>query len=278
MRKLLTISLLSALPVALVATVLVGHNGDGGRTTESRRSAPPTTTTTSTTPTTTSTNARSEATPDEPADGAQLSGAEQKPTGPAEMHFVCPEGGMDAVEELQHAVDEGHQPWRLSAQDVAAACTFGVSGTSSEPAGTNRYHVTHPATGRGAVVDLAQPFGAGTIWAVTHITFDPPAVPAGHCSPEVALPAVRDALEQPDGPDIVTVDVHECQHGYARVFAVPDNSTCGQSNGSCYDNEQVFLRASGDSWTYLTSGSGISCQDPDIQPDLSVACRALGLR
>jgi hypothetical protein len=47
---------------------------------------------------------------------------------------------------------------------------------------------------------------------------------------------------------------------------------------SCYDAEQVFLRASGGSWTVLTSGTGISCQDADSTPDLPLACSALGLR
>ena len=44
------------------------------------------------------------------------------------------------------------------------------------------------------------------------------------------------------------------------------------------DTEQVFLRADGENWTYLTSGTGISCTDTDLEPDLASACEALGLR
>jgi hypothetical protein len=183
---------------------------------------------------------------------------------------------MDAVIDLQHAVDEGHQPWRLSAEDVAEACTFGPN-SSLERAGTNRYHVTDPATGRGAIVDLAQPLGPDHIWVVTRITYDVRTAPAAHCSAEAILPPVRHRLEQDGSPHIVRVNVLECRNGYARVFASADKSTCGQPGGSCYETEQVFLRASGGSWTVLTYGTGISCQDADIKPDLSLACSALGL-
>lgn len=78
---------------------------------------------------------------------------------------------MDEVRTLQAGVDQGHQPWRLSAPDVAAACTFGVPGSSVEPAGPDRYQVTEMATGRAALVELAQPLGSGTVWVSTRITY-----------------------------------------------------------------------------------------------------------
>lgn len=86
---------------------------------------------------------------------------------PHEPRFVCPEGGLDDVAALQRAVDEGHQPWRLSAEDVAAACTFGLPDASVEPVGPDRYRVTDLATGETTLVELAQPLGPGTIWVVT---------------------------------------------------------------------------------------------------------------
>jgi hypothetical protein len=89
---------------------------------------------------------------------------------PAAPHYLCPDGGLDEVRELQDAVDQGHQPWRLSAPDVAAACTFGVPGTQVQAVGPHRYRVTQPSTGRTATVDLAQPLGPGTVWAATAIT------------------------------------------------------------------------------------------------------------
>jgi hypothetical protein len=277
MRKLMTISLLSAMPVVLAGTALVGLTGDddGGRGTDRRSPAP------GATPTTGGSAGRSAAPADasrdaQANDDAPQSGTDQ-PTSPGDLQFVCPEGGMDAVIELQHAVDEGHQPWRLSPEAVVTACTFGGAGTLVGPAGTNRYQVTNPATGETALVDVAQPLGPGTIWVVTSITVTPPTAPAGQCSPDAILPVLRDHLEHPGGLHIATVNVRQCQNGYARVFAVPEDSTCGQPNGSCNESEQVFLRASGDSWSVLTSGTGISCQDADVSPDLSLACSALGL-
>jgi hypothetical protein len=82
--------------------------------------------------------------------------------------YVCPEGDIDDLRALQRAVDQGHQPWRLSAEDVAAACTF-PAGTV-EPAGDATYRVTDPATGDTAVVRLARPLGPGTIWAATFVS------------------------------------------------------------------------------------------------------------
>ena len=87
-----------------------------------------------------------------------------------DVHFVCPEGGMNDVVALQQAVDEGHQPWRLSAPDVAAACTFGAPEAQVEPVGTNRFQVSQPSTGQRVIVDLAQPLGPGTVWVVTSVT------------------------------------------------------------------------------------------------------------
>ena len=77
---------------------------------------------------------------------------------------------MDEAEALQRAVDEGHQPWWLSAPDVAAACTFGIPGTAVEPAGTNRYRVGHPSSGQSAIVEVAQPLDPNGIWVVTSVT------------------------------------------------------------------------------------------------------------
>jgi hypothetical protein len=89
---------------------------------------------------------------------------------PVELHFVCPDGGMDAVEALQRAVDQGHEPWWLSAPDVAAACTFGIPETTVEPAGTNRFQVSHANSGETAIVKVTQPLGANGVWVVTSVT------------------------------------------------------------------------------------------------------------
>ena len=48
------------------------------------------------------------------------------------------------------------------------------------------------------------------------------------------------------------------------------------------DAAQVFVVAEGDAWTYLTSGTGITCEDgavfPPEPPEVLAACQALGLR
>jgi hypothetical protein len=102
------------------------------------------------------------------------------------------------------------------------------------------------------------------------------------CTVAAILPVLQEQLPRTPALQIISVEISQCQNGYARVAAVPDNSACKPGGGgSCYQNEQVFLRASAGRWTYLTNGSGISCQyeSPEsLGPDLQLACRALGLR
>jgi hypothetical protein len=101
------------------------------------------------------------------------------------------------------------------------------------------------------------------------------------CDTATMLPVVRAELSAPGTVEIVSVTLDECNNGYARVGAVPDNSRClPNGGGSCYDTEQVFLESVGPSWHYLASGSGIDCaHDTDLQPpEMEAACVALGLR
>jgi len=198
MRRLLTITLIPAVAVVVAAAALAGCGGDGNTADDgqtavapttaedgSRRSddardhrtssaqpawsaTPVTTGTTATPPSTTTTNqpaGQPATTPtDRPANPPTM--VAPQPDGP---RFVCPEGGMDEVAALQRAVDQGHQPWRISPEDVAAACSFGAVDTI-ELVGTDRYRVTDDATGGSVLVDLAQPLGPGTIWVATSVT------------------------------------------------------------------------------------------------------------
>jgi hypothetical protein len=213
MRKLLTLTLASALPALLAAAVLTGCGGSGdtsagtsdnraagdglGTTTtdrdrDSAADASPADGSGASHPTTTSTVT---ATADAPPQSGGRTGTTTGTTTPAappsttttvpggaaspatrrastgtDQRYMCPDGGIDAVRALQRSVDAGHQPWRLSAADAAAACTLGLSGTSTEPAGTNRYRVTREATAESVLVQVAQPLGPGTVWAVTGVT------------------------------------------------------------------------------------------------------------
>jgi hypothetical protein len=165
MRKLLTSALAPALPVFLAVTVLSACGGTDGATDTAARA-----------PAQDRAKSDTSAASASPTTGAPtqttLAGTTPAPQADTydDVHFVCPKGGMDEVVALQQAIDEGHQPWRLSAPDVAAACTFGAPDAQVEPAGTNRFQVSQPSTGQRVIVDLAQPLGPGTIWVVTSVT------------------------------------------------------------------------------------------------------------
>jgi hypothetical protein len=96
------------------------------------------------------------------------------------------------------------------------------------------------------------------------------------CSSPAMLPALGAALPLKPPDRIVGVQILQCRNGYARVFAVPSNLRCGQLDGPCYNNEQVFLKAAGTSWSVLVNGSGISC-DHLPPAEIIQACRALGV-
>jgi hypothetical protein len=277
MKRFLVVSLVSAVLLVVAATVLVtrsdGGSGGGDKHRDAsgaERSANTSATRTSTAPTTT--------TPPKATAPAATA------TAPADdPHFVCPDGGMDAVVALERAWEDGHQPWLGSAPEAAAACTFGVSESVVEPVGPDRYRVTHTTatTSESAVVEMAQPLGPGTVWVAAEITYGTSGAPHAPCTAASILPVVANELEAAAGGalHIVSVNVKQCRNGYAWVIAVPDNARCGRPGGACVDGEQVFLADHAGRWSYLTSGSGIACEyDYDLFPALLTACRALGLR
>lgn len=105
------------------------------------------------------------------------------------------------------------------------------------------------------------------------------AVSVAPCDDAAILDVVDDAFPDLRVP-IVAVSVEECANGYARVFAIPDDSTCnpGSVDSECFENEQVFLIDRGGSWEVLAYGTGIECaNEPMLTPDLAAACQALGL-
>lgn len=95
------------------------------------------------------------------------------------------------------------------------------------------------------------------------------------CNASDILASIRAQVDI--GPPLVwdSVSIQECQGGYARVYAHPGNVPAGWS---VEDSEQVFLRSEADGWVVITSGTGISCADSDLSPDLERACTTLGLR
>jgi hypothetical protein len=164
MRKLLTSSLAPAVSVVMAMAVLAacgGGHGDTDAATQAPAAARARSNTSaiSASPTTGS--------PEETTEGGTKA---PRADTYDDVHFVCPEGGMSDVVALQQEVEDGHQPWRLSAPDVAAVCTVGVADGEVEPAGANRFQVSQPSTGQRVIVDVAQPLGPGTVWVVTSVT------------------------------------------------------------------------------------------------------------
>jgi hypothetical protein len=166
MRRLVMISL-GRVMLLLAATALAACGGAVDRVADPETQTPSRTPTitTPTTPATAPANDTSQAEPSDPPPPT----ADQT-SQPAEVNFVCPDGGMDQAVALQHAVDAGAQPWWLSAPEVAAACTFGIPGTTVQPAGTNSYQVSNASSDQHAIVEVTQPLGPNGIWVVTSVT------------------------------------------------------------------------------------------------------------
>ena len=188
MPRLPSIIRASTLSILSAATVLAACGAAGDRSVDTGRTV---------SPDTSIDRAATSAKP--PAEPVGRS-ADARPSDPDDVRFVCPEGGIDEISALQDSVDQGHQPWRLSAPDVAAACTLGIPGTSVEPAGVNRYQVTDAATGESVIVTLAQPLGPDGIWVVTSVTAGPSATTAAAapCDAAAMLPVTGEAID-PDG-------------------------------------------------------------------------------
>ena len=97
-------------------------------------------------------------------------------------------------------------------------------------------------------------------------------------TPDVILPVVAAMFSDNEFWNIVDVDVPDCQNGYARVFALADQSGCDPEFPICLENEQVFLVDVDGSWQYLEAGTGIECENPSrLSPEMIAACDALGL-
>ena len=109
-----------------------------------------------------------------------------------------------------------------------------------------------------------------------------------HPTSPIGRGALYDGGDPPSGTPAaarrrhLVVDITACQHGYARVIARIDTSRCS-NDGTCgEDAVQVFLVADNGAWSYLTSGSGITCEEGAMFPPeplaVLAACEALGLR
>jgi hypothetical protein len=118
------------------------------------------------------------------------------------------------------------------------------------------------------------PEATTTTTLATTTTID---VIAAACTEDAILLVVDRDLPRAPGLILVGVEIFECQAGYARVGAIPDQSTCPEGN-NCQETEQVFLRDVSGSWEIIGSGTGLTCSDADLSEDLVTACEALELR
>jgi len=210
MRKFVTSALAPALPIFLAVTVLAACGGTDGATDTGARA-----------PAEARAKSDTSAISASPTTGAPTqttqAGTTQAPQADTydDVHFVCPEGGMGDVIALQQAVDEGHQPWRLSAPDVAAACTFGTPDAQVDPAG-------QPRTGQRIIVDLAQPLGPGTIWVVTSVT--PLGGAASTTTAPSPAPTITEVRIDPTLPHEGAFYTLPAGPGHVRLMTAADNA------------------------------------------------------
>jgi hypothetical protein len=157
MRRFLTVLLGPPVSVVLAITVVAACGDESGP----RRSA--------------SSDAARATTTDPPSTTASTSpppAAGDATSSPDEPYSDCSEGGTDA-NALQHAFEEGHQPWRGSPESVAeagAACALDTAPATLEAVGGNRYRATDAATGKQVIVEVSQPLGPGTVWLIASVT------------------------------------------------------------------------------------------------------------
>lgn len=102
--------------------------------------------------------------------------------------------------------------------------------------------------------------------------------PTAECSESTILPVLQSLFPENEAWNIVDVQIADCRNGYARVFAVPDTSSCADPDVPCLESEQVYLRDDGGAWAYVDSGTGVECANPEgLLPETLEACEALGL-
>jgi hypothetical protein len=103
----------------------------------------------------------------------------------------------------------------------------------------------------------------------------PEAPASAPCDAAALLFAIDQAGPAPAGLYWASVDIAECQNGFARVFAITGGTPPPGTN--LEGSEQVFLRDVDGAWEVFDSGSGLDCVSEPLGPDMQEACQALGL-
>ena len=94
------------------------------------------------------------------------------------------------------------------------------------------------------------------------------AAPTAACTSAAILPVIQAEM----GSTFGSISIQECQNGYAHLSALVADPQPGMESG-----EQVFMKAVGEDWQILVTGTGTDCQPPFLPPELETACTALGL-
>jgi hypothetical protein len=151
---------------------------------------------------------------------------------------------------------------------VVGAGSTGCSNPSV--AGSTAPTSAAPRSGQSTPVSAASPATTGSPLAA--------AARLGRaCTPEVFLPLMKAKFDDPSkGLIIERVRVERCRNGYAQVFAITRRNPPGDP--SQYENEQVFMHLLNGRWQSVAEGTGISCADDELRPELVAPCRGLGYR
>ena len=83
-----------------------------------------------------------------------------------------------------------------------------------------------------------------TVQEVQPVTTAPVEIVAAACATDAILPVVAALFPENDMWNIVDVDVVDCQNGYARVFAIADQSTCDLDTPQCFEDRTSLPRRS----------------------------------
>ncbi len=166
----------------------------------------------------------------------------------------------------------------VAASMVGAACNSESSSTGTADSTTIEPSTTEPTTTMPEPTAApATPAPATDPPATAAPPTDPPA-PTADCSAAAMLPLLTSLFPSNPAWVIVDVDIANCQNGYARVFAVPDMSSCPDPTMPCLESEQLFLGDVSGTWKLIDYGTGLDCGDPaSLLPATQAACVALGL-
>lgn len=148
----------------------------------------------------------------------------------------------------------------------------GACGSDEPSASTSATTPASTTTGPSISAATSPALSSPPTSAETVTTSQPPA----QCTTDALLPTVANLFPENPRWQILDVQIAECRGGYVRLFALADQSICTTDVPQCLENEQVFLQDVAGAWTYLDSGTGLSCLEAQfMSPPIIQACAVL---